>query len=309
MIELTTKMQEQFAKMCATGKLFKSKMTGREVWNMYLDSFLDGNDPIFRDPESTSHNCNHCNNFIRRYGNVVAINSDLEIMTLFDIEIESGNEYLESFLNIATELGNSGVENIFYETFNELNSLPYEQCSKTNEVFRLGFEKNHKRYTQAEADAFPGTVNKGDTKTFNHFYLDLPKQFVDMGRGSIESIQATHRSNKEVFQRAMVEIPLDTLDLVIDLINQGSLLDGTTHLQKVILMKKFKEDYNQVVEQDLWCWIASHKLGIAKFKNELIGVLCSELAEGKDINEACKAWNYRVDPANYMKAVAPITET
>jgi hypothetical protein len=40
----------------------------------------------------------------------------------------------------------------------------------------------------------------------------------------------------------------------------------------------------------------------------LIGVLCTELAEGKELNDACQAWNKRVDPANYMKAVAPITK-
>ncbi len=46
----------------------------------------------------------------------------------------------------------------------------------------------------------------------------------------------------------------------------------------------------------------------AKFKNELIGVLCSELAEGKELNAACQAWNKRVDPVNYMKTTAPITQ-
>ncbi len=46
----------------------------------------------------------------------------------------------------------------------------------------------------------------------------------------------------------------------------------------------------------------------AKFKNELIGGLCSELAEGEELNKACLSWNKRIDPVNYMKAVAPITE-
>ena len=50
--------------MCQTGKLFRSTMTGREVWDLYLDSFEE--DPIFRDPQSSEHNCNLCNNFIRR---------------------------------------------------------------------------------------------------------------------------------------------------------------------------------------------------------------------------------------------------
>jgi hypothetical protein len=40
----------------------------------------------------------------------------------------------------------------------------------------------------------------------------------------------------------------------------------------------------------------------------LIGVLCTELAEGMELNKACKNWNKRVDPVNYQKAVAPITK-
>ena len=42
--------------------------------------------------------------------------------------------------------------------------------------------------------------------------------------------------------------------------------------------------------------------------NELIGSLCSELAEGEELNKACQTWNKRVDPTNYMKATAPITQ-
>ena len=47
---------------------------------------------------------------------------------------------------------------------------------------------------------------------------------------------------------------------------------------------------------------------LAKFKNTLLGVLCTELAEGEELNKACLSWNKRVDPANYMKASAPITQ-
>ena len=36
--------------------------------------------------------------------------------------------------------------------------------------------------------------------------------------------------------------------------------------------------------------------------------MCSELAEGMELNKACLNWNKRVDPANYMKATAPITK-
>jgi len=56
MKQLNALLQAQFDRMCATGKLFRSTLTGQEVWDMYLLGF--GNDPVFRDPESSEHNCN-----------------------------------------------------------------------------------------------------------------------------------------------------------------------------------------------------------------------------------------------------------
>lgn len=308
MKELNKLLQAQFAIMCATGKLFKSQISGQEVWDAYLAAFDREDDPVFRDPESTVHNCNHCNNFIRRYGNVVAIDENYNIISLFDVLAEE--EYQASMDRMSKMLRKAPIANIFFETFQELNSLPYESCNKNQEVFRLGVDKNHKRYTAEEAAKY-GVVKKNETRTFNHMHLDLPARFVATTSESIESIQARYRSDKEVFMRTMVEIPLDTLQLVKDLISQGSLLDGDTHLYKVEEMIKLKKSFIPVAasKRDNWAWVNSYKLVLAKFKNELIGVLCTELAEGEELNKACQSWNKRVDPANYMKAVAPITET
>ena len=67
MEKLNKKIQSQFDTMCQTGKLFRVEMSGQQVWDLYLSSFKKENDPIFIDPESSVHNCNHCKNFIRRY--------------------------------------------------------------------------------------------------------------------------------------------------------------------------------------------------------------------------------------------------
>ena len=306
---LNKKLQEQFKIMCSTGKLYKSIKTGKEVWLKYLESFSDEMNPTYRDPNSSTHNCNNCNNFIKRYGNIVAIDVNFNLITLFDIMVNE--EYQPSVNAMGDMLRKNPISNVFFETYDELNNLPYESCKKNNEVFRLGISKNHKTYNEIEANAFSGDVVKfGEVVTFNHFFLDLPSNFVLTTTESIESISAKYRTDKEVFLRAMMEIPLDTLNLVIDLINQGSLLNGATYLSKVISFKFLKESFNnlEIKKQDNWAWLVSHKLIIAKFKNELIGTLCTELAEGKEINDVCISWNKRVDPANFMKAVAPITE-
>jgi len=311
MKEYNILLQAQFDKMCKTGKLFRSTVSGQRVWELYINGFEKENNPIFRDPNSSSHNCNLCNNFIRRYGNIIALDENLNIMTMFDIDNVS-DEYRKVSEILTKELKSAGVSDVFFETLAELKSLPYEaNVNKNNSKFKLGLDKNTKRYTREEAEKY-GVVQPDEIRTFNHIHLSLPKEFVSMESKSIESIMGDFRSSKEVFQRAMQEISLDTLNLVRDLINQGSLLDGQPHLYKVEQMIPLKKQYDELPRQtgkrDKWCWVNSYKLPFAKFKNELIGVLCSELSEGKELNDACQSWNKRVDPRNYMKATAPITK-
>jgi hypothetical protein len=97
---------------------------------------------------------------------------------------------------------------------------------------------------------------------------------------------------------------------VADLINQGSLLNGDAYLQKVEDYLKKAREYADIPQEkrDNWLWVTSYKYPFARFRTELIGTLCTELAEGKELAKACTDWNKRVDPANYMKAKAPITQ-
>lgn len=305
-VDFSQAMQKQFDRMCQTGKLFRVARTGSEIWSEYLKCFSPDENPVFRDPDSTSKNCNHCHNFIRRYGNVVAVDEDNNLMTIFDVEV--GSEYAKAAFVLTAFITSSEITDVFFETFDELNSLPYESCTVRNQRFQLGTAKNPKRYTKEEAEKF-GVVKPDELRIFNHMYLSVPKQFVDMTGRSVEAIMGEYRDAKNVFKRAMDDISEDTLKLVKDLINQGSLLNGDAHLFKIEQILPLKQQYDGLPrsEKDNWCWVKSFGLPFAKFKNELIGVLCSELSEGKELNDACLAWNKRVDPANYMKATAPIT--
>ena len=103
MKDFNKKLQERFKTMCDTGRLFRVALTGNQVWNLYLHGF--GIDTIFRDPESSEHNCNHCKNFIRRYGNIVAISGDNTLMTLFDVELmDIPREYIRSASDLSEKI-------------------------------------------------------------------------------------------------------------------------------------------------------------------------------------------------------------
>lgn len=297
--------QAQFNRLCERNVLFRSTVTGREVWNAYMQGF--GEDPIFRDPQSSEHNCNTCRNFFERYGNIVAVDADLNIITMYDGE--TTDEYRESFRRMSELLKSKPVANVFVETFDYLHKAPYEQTKKTKDDFALGVSKNLKQYTQEEADKY-GVVKAGFVYTFEHFMVRLPRRFVSFTADTVESLQARHREDKTQLERGLNEIGVDTLALVADLINQGSLLNGDTYLPKVEDYLTKAREYADIPQEkrDAWLWITSYKYPFARFRTELIGTLCTELADGKELEKACTDWNKRVDPANYMKAKAPITQ-
>lgn len=307
MKEFNAKIQKKFTEMSQSGKLFRVKLTGQEIWDLYLGSFSKEHDPVFRDPNSTVHNCNHCKNFVRRYGNIVSIDESYKIQTMFDVSDD--DEFANTVKVLTKAIKASEIVDVFVETFDELNSLPYEVCKKSSMLFQLGTASNQKRYNQAEADMY-GVVKPNEIRTFDHMYLSVDRQFIDMSGSSDRAIMGSHRDDKNVFQTAMEKISLDTLNLVKDLINQGSLLNGAAHVHKIDQIIPMKEEYDSLAaaQRNNWCWVKSFKLPFARFGNELIGVLCTELSEGEELNKACQSWNKRVDPANYMKVTAPITQ-
>ena len=303
--EFNAALQVQFNKM-QPHKLYRSSISGNQVWELYINGFLAEENPIFRDPNSSTYNCNNDKNFLRRYGNIVAITSAGELLTLFDFEVSG--DYKTTIPKLAKVLRHASVSEIFVETFDELHNLSYEKTNKNQSVYQLGVVKTLKQYTREEVEKF-GVVTEGKIYEFNHFHMFLDGAYVDASGKSAEALMAAARDAKNVFQRAMVEIPLDTLELVRDLIIQGSLLNGNTYLAKVNEFITLKKEYDSFAgDKDLWCWYKSLGLPIAKFRNEVIGTLCQDLAEGMEINAACQSWNKKVDPVNFMKATTLVTK-
>lgn len=293
--------------------LFRSVVTGDELWATYLKSFRPGDDPIFRDPKSTEHTCNLDKAIIRRYGNIVSINQDHRLETIFDVEIDETSIYYQPAKAMSELLKSHAIENLFVETFAELTILPYERCTKQQQQFRVGFPVTHKQYSQEEVAKYGG-VTTAQIYTFPHFYLDIQKEYVSMTKDSIASLQADYKQSKEVLQRGFQEIKLPTLQLVRDLILQNSILDGTSHLKKVEKMIALTLAYNTVsvknpLLRDNFVWLATYKNQYARFRSELVGTLCADIESGMSLDVACKTWNKRVDPANYQKATAPITQS
>jgi hypothetical protein len=305
-----TLIKEQFALMCKSGKLFVSSISGDTLWELYLKSFAPQDDPIFRDPNSSSNNCNRDKHFIKTYGNIVAVDDDNNIVTMFDIDVE-GSSYYNSVTAVNNVLKTAPISSVFAIEYNNLVKQPYEKIKKNAELYQLGYKSTNKVYTPEEVAKY-GVVITDKVYTFHHFYVNLPKQYVLNGSESIGSYLSKKNSLHQVFVKGL-SIPLETFQVVSELMAQGSLLRADLYKYKVDEFINIKQEYEELngstLSKNNWIWKRFSDIPFAGFANELIGTTCIDLAQGKDINTVCKEFNKRVDPANYAKARAPITQS
>ena len=150
MLQLTTTLNTHFKEMCDSAvALYRVNVSSEEMWNAYMKGF--GKDPIFRDPESSEHNCNCCRHFIHHYGNIVAINDDYSITSIWDID-NVPEEYKQSVSNLKELIHSADILNVFVVTRYTLAQSNYGTPKAG--MFLLGTPKNIKRYTKEEADRF-----------------------------------------------------------------------------------------------------------------------------------------------------------
>ena len=249
MERLTKFIQAQFDKMSQTEKLFRADIDPELLWSTYLGGF--SNDPIFRSTEASVHNCNYCKNFIRRYGNIVAIEEEsLSIMSIFDVDgldPETEKEYGNSMRALSTLIKGAKIKDAFVETLGYLQNprTPYEiYPEKDQPYFVLGVARNTKRYQQEDVDRWPDSgIKVNDTCTFHHLFINVPEKFIDKSGRSAEYIVSDRRTNYQLLKKAMETVNLDTYVLVSDLEAQGSLLNGVSYRNQITLLKELKKEY------------------------------------------------------------------
>lgn len=309
-MELLTKaMNEHFKKMTQSHKpLYRVNCTGDELWSKYLEGFQP--DPIFRDPNSSEHNCNMCKHFITHYGNIVSLNENNTFTSIFDFEIPQTEkeEYEKSILAMRELIHKSKVDNLFVVTRGSIARSNYDTCPISNHQ-HLGLSKNVKRYTKEEAEKF-GVVKPNQIVVFNHMYLAIPATYIKHTYESIATITTKEKAKKDSLEKSLNEFTIETIELIIDLIEQQSILNGESQLGKLRVFLELSKKYSQVPEKqrNVWLWKQAQTFQYCHIRGEVIGTLLTDIQNGMDITEACRAWNKKVDPANYMKAQAPITK-
>lgn len=255
--------------------LFVVDVEKNELWDMYLASFPEGTNPIYK--ERTEHDCQCCKQFIRACGGVVAIVNGGQMLSIWDIDV--GGEYQVVADALSDLVKSKPVKSLY-------------------------------RHYQAQL----GTdYNFGDDgKKWGHFHHTLPARFV-MPNAEIASFQGDVNSAKQVFARALNELTVESFDIVLDLIGQNSIYRGDEFKAAVQSFKDIKKLYDELpagVDQDLFCWVRNltRTGALTKFRSTVIGTLLVDLSDGVDLVDAVKMYESKVAPENYKRPTALITQ-
>ncbi|MEK7432777.1 MAG: hypothetical protein AABZ74_06575 [Cyanobacteriota bacterium] len=272
-----TELQRQFNKM-KEHELFRVQVDKDLLWDTYLKSFPEGTNPIYK--ERPEYECNSCKHFIRTVGNMIAI-IDGKIHTIWDVTVKDNFQDVTNALS--TLVKSAPIENKF---------LHIDRV--------VGTDKNHK------------LLDSGETITFTHFCIQLPKNLV-VKELNLGSELANFKTTKEVMFRSLNEITMDSIDTVLDLIAQNSIYRGEEHTFAINSFKELKNAFDKLPtneDKDIFCWSKANTIpaSVSKMRNTVIGSLLIDLSEGKELQYAVSSFESKVAPTNYMRPTSVVTK-
>lgn len=275
---LKTAVQRQFLTMVKSGNtLLQTNVERDKLWTTYLTAFPEGTNPVFR--ERTEHDCSCCRHFIKNIGGIVYIDNS-KLVSIWDIKVGGGYQAVADALS--TLVKGSTIDNIF---------LSSEAAIGTDKNFEISDSK---------------------TLTWEHFYLRQPTELV-VAKKDIGTKLGEVRSTYDVMLRSLEELTLESVDTIIELIDQGSLYRGKEHKHVLTKFRPIKVEFDKLASSEkrsLFCWsrVASTPAGVARIRNTVIGTLLVDLSEGKEIDDSVKAFEAKVAPANYKRPTALVTK-
>lgn len=265
--------------------LFRIDASGDDLWRVYLSSFPEGTNPMFR--KRTEHDCSCCRQFIRTFGNVVAI-KDGGIRSIWDL-IVGVSEYDAVAKSLTRLIKSKRIVEPF---------LHYE--------YKIG---NHVTYEKKDGEA---------VRSWNHFFVELPYRpnqgknyFCEKAR--IPTKLGEARAQHDVLLRSLKEFRMEDVDTVLELMAQNSLYRGSEYREIVQKFRGYKEVFDKLRDenrQDIFVWSSIQEAGVvvSKIRNTAIGTLLIDLAEDMDLEKAVRRYEAVMAPQNYKRPTALVTK-
>lgn len=250
-----------------------------DFWNLYLDSFPAGTNPMYR--KRREFDCSCCRHFIKSFGHVVSI-KDNQVHTIWDF--------------------NTG-DSMYQPVLDALSAYV-----KAHPIMDRFVTKERSFGTEISREYMDDKVN-----IYNHFFVSLPYKLIDRSSYTIDTVKGNYKSTKNVFQRSLTEITVDSVMTVLELITSNTLYRGAeweAPLKEFLKYKKQFEMLHTDQQKDLFAWEQSGKVGvsISKIRNHSIGVLLVNISDGMDLDQAVTQYEKIVAPSNYKRPKAIFTQ-
>ncbi len=279
-IEMRDRLLKNFNEMAKDAThLFEVEVDKDELWNLYLNSFPAGKNEVYR--ERRWHDCSCCRQFIKAIGNAVVLKNNV-IHTIWDFRTDD-DTYQPVLDALSLFVKSKTVSDVYISKFK-----------------KIGTDHNFEE------------LENGKVQQWDHFYLELPNEFVDRGSRSIGDIQGGFRDTKNVFKRSLDEISEDSILTVLELVSQNSLYKGEEWKGVLSEFHKYKKEYDKITEEkkNNYAWEKSVIAGsvIGRIRNHSIGTLLINISDGMDLDLAVKKYEQIVAPSNYKRPKAIFTK-
>lgn len=276
-------IQENLKQMSKdSARLFEVNVDTEELYNLYLDSFPEGTNEIYR--KRREYDCSCCRHFIRDMGNVVSIKNG-ELHTIWEIDPVPEKKYNVVADVLDTYIRQKAISGVFLSKWK-----------------RIGTPKNREM------------LPTGEINRYEHFFVDLPEICIykEMYGHTLEGDLSQFRDIRNVFKRSLDEINQNAVETVLELIAQNSLYKGAEWKRQLSEFKKYQKEYEKLTDdqKELWTWEKSIAAGavIGKIRNHSIGTLLVNITEGMDLDTAVKKYEQIVAPTNYKRPNAIFTK-
>ena len=283
--EFRTLLQKHFNEMVKDGApLFITNADEDKLYDLYLDSFPAGTNPIFR--KRREYDCSCCRRFVKNIGKLVSF-MDGQMVTVWDFDTKS-DVYQPVVDALAAYVKTCAVVNPYYISRNMISDG------------KFGTEMNY------EYDADHKAV-----RTWDHFAVEIPQRFF-VNSYDVSTKMAEWRDSANVFKRSLEELTMDAVDTVLELIAQNSLYRGKEFEGLVRGFKSDKQVYDRLPDEkkSAYVWMApgGASMNRLRIRNTAIGTLLVNLSEGMDVDAAVTAFEAIVAPANYKRPKAIFTK-
>jgi len=265
-------IHDQFEKM-KKHDLFRVDAGKKDTWEMYLSSFPEGTNPIYK--ERTEHDCVCCRHFIRDVGRAVFIENN-NLVSIWDINIGG-----------------------YYQVVADAMAEWVKGHAISGPLSCITIQVGAKETLQK--------LENGQILTWNHFHAEVPKEHVGISQETLSGARAT----KQVFKRGLDEISVSAIDIVLELIDQKSLYKGDEFKEQIDVFSRMKKEYGKIDDAafaaDIFCW-ARYKSKGARIRNTVVGTLLQDISDGVNLDGAVSSYEAKVAPTNYKRPTALITK-